>query len=293
MALGEDILAMEPMPQLRRESRRRRSSYAFSHREGYANLITQGTSLRRAPGANPEVTYESVGEPQDEAPPEAPRTPKRMSLGDKRPSVEAAIPSPDLTPSFQDAAAASSDEAPGPQQVWGPRTRERRTMSPRRQSQTPPVPEEAPVSLPQVLELAPESESQLPEEKEEQQQVESEQGLLDYGSSLWRIPLQFWRGWPHAWPRDAHPDREDAPPTASAARASLPAGLGEAPAAEQPMEVEQWPMEVEPWPVEVEPSPMEWLPVPLPAEEQPDDPRPSPGDHGKESFPFSNKPGSA
>ncbi|XP_004595981.2 phospholipid-transporting ATPase IK [Ochotona princeps] len=279
VALGEDILAVEPMPQLRRESSRRRSSYAFSHREGYASLITQGTSLRRAPGANPEVTYESVGEPQDEAPPEAPRTPKRMSLGDRRPSVEAAIPSPDLTLSL--------DEAPGPQQAWGPRTREPRTLSPRRRSQTPPVPEEAPVSLPQVLELAPESESQLPEEKEEEEErVEREQGLLDLGSSPWRIPLQFWRSWPHAWPRDAHPDREDAPPAASAARASLPAGFGEAPTAEQPMEVE-------PWPVEVEPSPMEWLPVPLPAEEQPRDPRPSPSDRGKESFPFSNKPGLA
>ncbi|KAM7143495.1 phospholipid-transporting ATPase IK [Molossus nigricans] len=32
--------------------RARRSSYAFSHQEGYANLITQGTILRRSPGVH-------------------------------------------------------------------------------------------------------------------------------------------------------------------------------------------------------------------------------------------------
>lgn len=35
------------MQHLRRGIPARRSSYAFSHREGYANLITQGTILRR------------------------------------------------------------------------------------------------------------------------------------------------------------------------------------------------------------------------------------------------------
>ncbi|XP_054574342.1 phospholipid-transporting ATPase IK [Eptesicus fuscus] len=46
---AEEITA-EPLPYLCRQSRARRSSYAFSHREGYADLITQGTSLRRSPG---------------------------------------------------------------------------------------------------------------------------------------------------------------------------------------------------------------------------------------------------
>ncbi|ELK29453.1 Putative phospholipid-transporting ATPase IK [Myotis davidii] len=48
---AEKITA-EPLPYLCRQSRARRSSYAFSHREGYADLITQGTSLRRSPGVN-------------------------------------------------------------------------------------------------------------------------------------------------------------------------------------------------------------------------------------------------
>ncbi|KAF6092401.1 ATPase phospholipid transporting 8B3 [Phyllostomus discolor] len=48
-------IAAEPLPYLRRESRARRSSYAFSHREGYADLITQGTILRRSPEVNSDT----------------------------------------------------------------------------------------------------------------------------------------------------------------------------------------------------------------------------------------------
>lgn len=35
-------------PNLKRQSNSRRSSYAFSHLEGYASLITQGTIMRRS-----------------------------------------------------------------------------------------------------------------------------------------------------------------------------------------------------------------------------------------------------
>uniref|UniRef100_A0A8C7AGQ3 Phospholipid-transporting ATPase n=1 Tax=Neovison vison TaxID=452646 RepID=A0A8C7AGQ3_NEOVI len=48
-APSEEIVAVEPGPYPQRGSRGRRSSYAFSHREGYADLITQGTSLRKEP----------------------------------------------------------------------------------------------------------------------------------------------------------------------------------------------------------------------------------------------------
>ncbi|XP_021100659.1 phospholipid-transporting ATPase IK isoform X7 [Heterocephalus glaber] len=50
----------EPLPQFHRESRARRSSYAFSHHEGYANLITQGTSLRRPRGDNSYMNVASA-----------------------------------------------------------------------------------------------------------------------------------------------------------------------------------------------------------------------------------------
>ncbi|KAM6216677.1 phospholipid-transporting ATPase IK [Rhynchocyon petersi] len=48
---SEEIL-VEPISYLQREGRGRRSSYAFSHHEGYANLITQGTSLRKSQDTN-------------------------------------------------------------------------------------------------------------------------------------------------------------------------------------------------------------------------------------------------
>uniref|UniRef100_A0A8C9UMK0 Phospholipid-transporting ATPase n=1 Tax=Spermophilus dauricus TaxID=99837 RepID=A0A8C9UMK0_SPEDA len=47
-ALPEDIVTVEAAPPLRRGTPSRRSSYAFSHLEGYADLITRGTSLRKS-----------------------------------------------------------------------------------------------------------------------------------------------------------------------------------------------------------------------------------------------------
>ncbi|XP_045058203.2 phospholipid-transporting ATPase IK isoform X2 [Desmodus rotundus] len=58
-------IAVESLPSLRRESRARRSSYAFSHREGYADLITQGTILQRSPGVNGD-TLADHSVPSDE-----------------------------------------------------------------------------------------------------------------------------------------------------------------------------------------------------------------------------------
>uniref|UniRef100_A0A2R9CIA0 ATPase phospholipid transporting 8B3 n=1 Tax=Pan paniscus TaxID=9597 RepID=A0A2R9CIA0_PANPA len=69
---SEEIFTMEPLPHVHRESRGRRSSYAFSHREGYANLITQGTILRRGPGVSSDIASESL-DPSDE---EAASSPK-------------------------------------------------------------------------------------------------------------------------------------------------------------------------------------------------------------------------
>lgn len=55
---AEEIITMESIPYLPRESRVRRSSYAFSHREGYADLIIQGTSLHRSTGVSSHVLCE-------------------------------------------------------------------------------------------------------------------------------------------------------------------------------------------------------------------------------------------
>ncbi|XP_078299826.1 phospholipid-transporting ATPase IK isoform X7 [Panthera onca] len=82
-APSEDITAVEPAPYLRRESRRRRSSYAFSHREGYAELITQGTILRRAPGVDNDLLMGQIIPCHEELSPsiqESPRCSRKMSL---------------------------------------------------------------------------------------------------------------------------------------------------------------------------------------------------------------------
>ncbi|XP_036027102.1 phospholipid-transporting ATPase IK [Onychomys torridus] len=47
---SEEVAVEPAMRHLRRGTAARRSSYAFSHREGYADLITQGTILRRPTG---------------------------------------------------------------------------------------------------------------------------------------------------------------------------------------------------------------------------------------------------
>ncbi|KAM5237873.1 phospholipid-transporting ATPase IK [Ctenodactylus gundi] len=62
-----EILSEEVLSQFRRESRARRSSYAFSHLEGYANLITQGTILR-PPSDNEETLYEFPLESKEDQP---------------------------------------------------------------------------------------------------------------------------------------------------------------------------------------------------------------------------------
>lgn len=63
----EDIFTVEPVPHLYRESHARRSSYAFSHHEGYADLITQGTILRTGPGVNNDIASDSPVPCEEEA----------------------------------------------------------------------------------------------------------------------------------------------------------------------------------------------------------------------------------
>ncbi|XP_037680228.1 LOW QUALITY PROTEIN: phospholipid-transporting ATPase IK [Choloepus didactylus] len=68
--------AMEPVPYLRRESRGRRSSYAFSHREGYADLITQGTILRKTPETNDEMLADNTVPSEEEFSPKPSPNPR-------------------------------------------------------------------------------------------------------------------------------------------------------------------------------------------------------------------------
>lgn len=50
----EEVMEI-PAEEIVTAPRARRSSYAFSHQEGYAHLITQGTILRRSPEAHTQM----------------------------------------------------------------------------------------------------------------------------------------------------------------------------------------------------------------------------------------------
>ncbi|KAM8925890.1 phospholipid-transporting ATPase IK isoform 2-T2 [Lycaon pictus] len=125
-------------PQLRRESRGRRSSYAFSHREGYADLITQGTMLRRAPGPDSDLLAHEAHPPREPPPgvSEAPRLPRTLSvLGRRRqgrvssedePRTASSCATVDQRPARQPGAAQDAGsspqplpEAPGKASRWG------------------------------------------------------------------------------------------------------------------------------------------------------------------------------
>ncbi|KAB0357180.1 hypothetical protein FD754_001336 [Muntiacus muntjak] len=98
--ISEEI-TVEPVPCIRRESRARRSSYAFSHREGYADLITQGTILRRSAGVNSDMLVDHTVPPDEPSGSmkESLWYPRKMSfLGRKRHSHHGKVSSEDMQP---------------------------------------------------------------------------------------------------------------------------------------------------------------------------------------------------
>lgn len=100
----EEIITVEPMPHVLREARTRHSSCAFSHREGYADLITQGTILWRSPGVNSD-TLVGHTRPPDELPSsmeESSWYPRRMSfLGRNRRQHQGQVSSEDVQPASE------------------------------------------------------------------------------------------------------------------------------------------------------------------------------------------------
>ncbi|XP_072804175.1 phospholipid-transporting ATPase IK [Vicugna pacos] len=111
-APSEEIITVEPMAFIHRESRARRSSYAFSHREGYADLITQGTILRRSPGVNSDMLVDHTM-PSDELSPstkESPWYPRKMSfLGRKKHRHWGQVPSAEVQPASETSSSATVD----------------------------------------------------------------------------------------------------------------------------------------------------------------------------------------
>ncbi|EHH59035.1 hypothetical protein EGM_09033 [Macaca fascicularis] len=298
---SEEIFAVEPLPHLYRESRTRRSSYAFSHREGYADLITQGTILRRGPGVSSDIASESIDPSDEEAfssPKESHWHLRKMSfLGKKKRQSQGQMSFleaqhfPTSSSSFsmdRQSALYSENQLALPRYVLTgthrlsgsfqeqlPRVQER-PLSPK---QRPSSPEKLPLTKERSyshLEKPPlHRESQL-SSSESQPQPPGSQSLLSGQLTLESQPdsseeksafskpsAPLWK----SWQKEPLTPKEGMVPLPDKTHESqvetLPPSL-----AESSTSTSEQPMEVEPWPVEKQSSSsMEWLLVP--GEEQP------------------------
>ncbi|XP_075400580.1 phospholipid-transporting ATPase IK [Tenrec ecaudatus] len=293
----------EPISYLYREARVRRSSYAFSHREGYADLITQGTILRRARDTNDELAGEEDQPPLEcEVPPlfgDSTWRPRRMSLlGKKKLSHIEVITSEMLvsisrrTSSVPKQASALKELAGRPTaarsadhvRVSSPEQRppppQDRSPSPGRRP-TPPLggwsspPGQRPLSSPEQSIPSPEeslpSTSLRPPQPSDGPAAPPPDQLPTVGSQptlqgkLWPwTPRRL--TWPFSWPRKPFRWEEPAAPQAPQTPNNTP------PQTTDDSFVTEQSMEVEFWPLERQPSSMEWLPAQEHLEPEPSPP---------------------
>nr|AAI22744.1 ATPase, class I, type 8B, member 3 [Bos taurus] len=229
---SEEIIAVEPVPCIRRESPARRSSYAFSHREGYADLITQGTILRRSPGVNSDMLVDHTMPPDEPSGSmkESSWYPRKMSfLGRKRHSHHGKVSSEDMQPPSEEKLTYSPESLPPTEMPLSALESQMTSV----ESQTLPSSQLSLQSQP----------AYLPQEK----------------TSLWNIRKLSWKNWPYVWQKEPEPRREGILPVSSS---NLSAVMETVPPSAKGSSISEQPMEVEPSPVEREPSPMEWLPEP-------------------------------
>ncbi|XP_055409476.1 LOW QUALITY PROTEIN: phospholipid-transporting ATPase IK [Bubalus kerabau] len=237
---SEEIIAVEPVPCIRRESPARRSSYAFSHREGYADLITQGTILRRSPGVNSDMLVDHTMPPDEPSGSmkESSWYPRKMSfLGRKRHSHHGKVSSEDMQPPSEEKLPYSPESLPPTEMPLSALESQMTSV----ESQTLPSSQLSLQSQP----------AYLPQEK----------------TSLWNIRKLSWKNWPYVWQKEPEPRREGILPVSSS---NLSAVMETVPPSAKGSSISEQPMEVEPSPVEREPSPMEWLPEPSGDQAAPD-----------------------
>ncbi|XP_059775166.1 phospholipid-transporting ATPase IK [Balaenoptera ricei] len=250
---SEEIITVEPIPHVLREARTRRSSYAFSHREGYADLITQGTILRRSPGVNSDMLVDHT-RPPDELPSsmeESSWYPRKMSfLGRNRRQHQGKVSSEDVQP-------ASEEKLP---------KRQERSLSYEPWPYTPeslPPTKETPLSAEESQMTS--SESQMLSSS--QLSLKSQSAHLQEKTSLWKIRKLSWKNWPYTWQKEPGPPKEGTVPVSNS---NLTALMETPPPTARGSSTSEQPMEVEPSPVERQPSPMEWLPGPSEGQTPPD-----------------------
>uniref|UniRef100_A0A452QL95 Phospholipid-transporting ATPase n=1 Tax=Ursus americanus TaxID=9643 RepID=A0A452QL95_URSAM len=186
-APSEEIITVEPGPYLHRGSRGRRSSYAFSHREGYADLITQGTSLRKAPGVHSDMLVADTIPSEEELTPGVRpsfRFSRKMSLlGRRKQPRQAEASAEETQPAGPASTSAAADRQRGSDQhVAAPEARPRGSVgqSPPRKRESAPPPSGGPAqpSGPPSL---------------------GGQPALPENGSLWKIPSLSWTSWSYSW----------------------------------------------------------------------------------------------
>ncbi|XP_045656089.1 phospholipid-transporting ATPase IK isoform X2 [Ursus americanus] len=186
-APSEEIITVEPGPYLHRGSRGRRSSYAFSHREGYADLITQGTSLRKAPGVHSDMLVADTIPSEEELTPGVRpsfRFSRKMSLlGRRKQPRQAEASAEETQPAGLASTSAAADRQRGSDQhVAAPEARPRGSVgqSPPRKRESAPPPSGGPAQLSGPPSLG--GQPALPE-----------------NGSLWKIPSLSWTSWSYSW----------------------------------------------------------------------------------------------
>ncbi|XP_043321482.1 phospholipid-transporting ATPase IK isoform X1 [Cervus canadensis] len=264
---SEEII-VEPVPCIRRESRARRSSYAFSHREGYADLITQGTILRRSAGVNSDMLVDHTVPPDEPSGSmkESLWYPRKMSfLGRKRHSHHGKVSSEDMQPPSEVSSSLTMDGQSAPH----PHPLNKTWPSGSSQEKLPYSPESLPPTEMPLLTLESQStsiESQMLPSS--QMSLQSQPAYLPQEkTSLWKIRKLSLKNWPYIWQKEPEPHREGILPVSSS---NLSAVMETAPPSAKGSSISEQPMEVEPSPVEREPSPMEWLPEPSGDQAAPD-----------------------
>ncbi|XP_058138140.1 phospholipid-transporting ATPase IK [Dasypus novemcinctus] len=238
---SEEGVTVEPMPHLQREARARRSSYAFSHREGYANLITQGTILRKPQGATSEMLADAST--SDEEVPVALHVPSRHSrrmssfLGRKRHhplnkvySRDTPQPTPPGSVSLTEAEqnpldlenqSCHPEKAPTATSLPFEPSQESLPAMQEEPEQRPPSPKRSPKVSQTSLPLSPAS----PLENETESQEER--------ISLWRSWTTSWNYWVHNWQKESlsedktQPSSVESPPVEESPTNGQPSPVGQ------------------------------------------------------------------
>uniref|UniRef100_A0A8D1CSJ8 Phospholipid-transporting ATPase n=1 Tax=Sus scrofa TaxID=9823 RepID=A0A8D1CSJ8_PIG len=261
---SEEVFVVEPMPYLHRESRTRRSSYAFSHREGYADLITQGTILRRSPGVNSDMLSDHTTPPDELSSniKESLWSSRKMSfLGRKRHQYRGKVSSEEMQPASQASSFLTVDGQSAPyQENQNPPTKSS-ALSLNQQSGS--LQEKLPEGLPPTKERSLSSKESQVTFYESQSLPSSQLSLkiqaapLQEIPSLWKIPKLSWKNWPYIWQKELGPSKEG---TVPGSNSTIAAPVETLPPSARESSTSQQPMEVEPSPAERQPSPVEWLP---------------------------------